>query len=60
MKIYKLICSEFGHKFSFNAKDSQDAESKKRAWCRYHSFNHSDFRIEETEDTKWIHNEYMD
>ena len=60
MKTYKLICNDFGWRFSFNADNEKEAELKKKAWCRYHSFDCNDFRIEETEETKWIHNEYVD
>jgi hypothetical protein len=59
MKTYKLICSTFGWKFSFNADNDLDATSKKNGWCRYHSFDSNDFSIEETNDNKRIHNEYM-
>ena len=61
MKIFKLISNDFGHKFSFNAKDLKDAISKAKNWCNYHS-HHFDsmYKVEETTDTKWIHNEYMD
>ncbi len=58
-KIYKLICKDFGHKFSFNAKNIKDAESKIREWTAYHSHSFSDYTIEETADTKWIHNEWV-
>lgn len=60
LKIYKLICKDFGHKFSFNAKDERDAEMKKNGWCRYHSFDNRDFKVEETTEAKWMHNEYID
>jgi len=59
-KIYKLICNTFGHKFSFNAVDQKDAENKAWNWCRYHSFHLRDFKVEETTEEKWIHNEYVD
>lgn len=58
-KIYKLICKDFGHKFSFNAKDINEANDKKFEWCSYHSFNAKDFSIEETTEEKWMHNEYV-
>lgn len=58
-KIYKLLCKDFGHKFSFHAEDDNEALDKKNEWCNYHSFNNRDFMIEETTDTKWIHDEYF-
>ena len=59
MKTYKLICNTFGWKFSFNAVNEEDATSKMKSWCNYHSFYYNDFSIEETKDQSWIHNEYM-
>lgn len=59
MKIYKLICPDFGHKFSFNAKDIKEAESKMKDWCLYHSFPFTGYKVEETNDPKWMHNEYV-
>ena len=59
MKTYKLICKTFGHKFSFNASDFETATQMKNEWCHYHSFLLNDFTVEETTDTKWIHNEYF-
>lgn len=59
MKIFKLICHTFGHKFSFHAKNLEDAISKKGDWCLYHSFSPRDFDVEETTDGKWIHDEYV-
>ena len=58
-KIYKVICKEFGHKFSFNAKDENDAERKLSEWVSYHSHLRRDYTLEETTDGKWIHNEYV-
>ena len=59
MKTYKLICSDFGWKFSFNALNESEANIKKIGWCHYHSFDHSKFTIEQTTETNRIHNEYM-
>ena len=59
MKTYKLICSDFGWKFSFTATNESEANYKKIGWCNYHSFDSSKFSIEETTDTNRIHNEYM-
>jgi len=59
MKTYKLICETFGHKFSFNAPDIETAVKMKNEWCSYHSFNFKDFTVEETTNTKWVHNEYF-
>jgi len=59
-KIFKVICNTFGHKFSFNAKDDEDAERKLFTWVRYHSFQRRDFQLEETNEEKRIHNEYVD
>lgn len=58
MKIYKVICNDFGHKFSFNAKDEQDAKDKLRNYESYHSM-HGAHTVEETEKEKWMHNEYV-
>ena len=58
-KIFKLICDTFGHKFSFNAKDMNDAISKAKSWCNYHSHSFSDYKVEETNEEKWMHNEYV-
>lgn len=58
-KIYKLICPEFGHKFSFNAANMAEAESKMKDWCLYHSFPFHGYRVEETTEEKWMHNEYV-
>lgn len=59
-KIFKLICNDFGHKFSFNAQSLTDAISKAKGYCRYHSFSfESEFKVEETTDKKWMHNEYV-
>jgi len=60
MKIFKLICNELGHKFSFHARNIEDATSKAQDWCRYHGFNfRNEYKVEETTDEKWIHNEYV-
>jgi len=58
-KIFKLICDIFGHKFSFNASSMDDAISKAQDWCSYHSFNLCDYKLEETNEEKWMHNEYV-
>ena len=59
-RIFKLISNEMGHKFSFNAKNIEDAISKAKDWCRYHSHHfESEYKVEETTDSKWIHNEYI-
>ena len=58
-KIYKLICKDFGHMFSFHAKDDTDAMNKKWDWCNYHSHSYQDYRLEETTEEKWIHDEYF-
>lgn len=60
MKIYKVICNDFGHKFSFNAVDEKDAESKLSNWLNYHSYFRRDYKLEETTEVKWMHNEYVD
>jgi hypothetical protein len=59
-KIFKLICKTFGHKFSFNAKDMDEAISKAKKWCRYHSYSFDDYSVEETTEKKYMHNEYVD
>lgn len=61
MKIFKLICKDFGHKFSFNAKDLEEAKSKMMGWLEYHDMlrSKSDFSVEETTDPKWIENSYV-
>ena len=59
MKIFKLICKTFGHKFSFNAKNIEDATSKVAAWCWYQGHSLRDYKIEETTDTKLIYNQYI-
>ncbi len=49
MKRYALICTDFGRKFSFLAKDELDAKHKMNNWIRYHSFSSikSNFSVEE-------------
>lgn len=59
LKIYKVICSDFGHKFSFNAKDEVDAKKKFNNWLNYHSYRCGGFKIEETTEEKYMHNEYV-
>ncbi len=61
MKIYKLVCKDFGHRFSFNAKNDEEAESKRIGWLTYQGMlkSRNEFWVEETTDSKWIHNEYM-
>lgn len=59
VKIFKLICNEFGHKFSFHAHDMEEAISKKGGWCYYHRFHPADFQVEETTEEKWMHDEYV-
>lgn len=59
MKTYKLICSTFGWKFSFNATNLEDATSKKIGWCQYHSFSADSFSVEETKEKNRMHNEYV-
>lgn len=59
-KIFKVICNDFGHKFSFNAKDMQDAENKLSAYLNYHGHFRRDYKLEETTEEKWMHNEYVD
>ncbi len=53
--------SEPESKFSFHAKDEQEARSKAFVWCRYHSFDRSDVRVRHaTPDEKNnIHNEWI-
>lgn len=58
-KIFKLISNQMGHKFSFNAKDIDDATAKAKDWVRYHSHSFSDYSVEETTEEKWMHNEYV-
>jgi hypothetical protein len=59
-KIFKLISNTMGHKFSFNAKNIEDAISKAKNWCNYHSFHfESEYKVEETTEEKWMHNEYV-
>ncbi len=58
-KYFKLICETFGHKFSFEADCITNAENMKNEWCNYHSYNPVNFSVEETTDSKWIHNEYF-
>ena len=57
--IFKLICKAFGHKFSFHAVNLATAEAMKREWGDYQSFNAADFSVEETTDSKRIHDEYF-
>ena len=57
--IFKLICSEFGHKFSFHAVNLPTANMMLNEWCNYQSFNPVDFKVEETQDTSRIHDEYF-
>ncbi len=59
LKTFKLICKVFGHQFSFNAKDMDDATDKTANWCAYHSLPYRDYKVEETTDQKWLHNEYV-
>lgn len=58
-RIFKVICNSVGHKFSFNAKDEQAAETKLSKWLSYHSHSRSDYKLEETTEEKWMHNEYV-
>lgn len=58
-KTFALICNTFGRKFSFNAKDEQDAISKAKGWCNYHSHSFNDYKVEETTDSHDLHNEYI-
>jgi len=58
--IYKLICNCFGHKFSFHAVNLPTANMMKKEWCNYHSFNPTDFKVEETTNTQRIHDEYFE
>ena len=57
--IFKLICSEFGHKFSFHAVNLPTANMMLNEWCNYQSFNPADFKVEETQDTSRMHDEYF-
>lgn len=57
--IFKLICKTFGHKFSFHAVNLPTANMMKNEWCDYQSFNRADFSVEETTDSKWMHDEYF-
>lgn len=61
MKTFILICNDFGRKFSFNAKNLEEAESKKRGYERYHS-HHGQYTVKEIneENPRDLHNEYMD
>jgi len=59
IKTYKLMCSNFGWKFSFNADNEETAVILKNDWCRYQSFDSKEYTIEETTNTNRIHNEYM-
>lgn len=54
-----MICNDFGHKFSFNAKNIEDAKIKRNNFERYHS-NYNQYTLEETEETKMLHNAYVD
>jgi hypothetical protein len=58
-KIFKVISNELGYKFSFNAKNEKDAESKFSNWLNYHSHFRIDYKLEETTEEKWMHNEYV-
>lgn len=63
LKTFALICKTFGRKFSFHAVDQQDAESKARGWCSYHSFPFGDYEVEEIQpggELRDLHNEYVD
>ena len=60
-KIYTIYGST-GAKFSINAKDQKDAESKLSGWLRYHSMTRIayEFSVKETpESTFEIHNEWV-
>ena len=59
IKIFKLIHKDLGHKFSFIAKDEVDAWDKAMNYILYHSHSKSEYKVEETTDPKWIHNEYV-
>lgn len=60
MKIFRLVRTDDGeHRFSFNAKDIEEAIKMKNRWCHYHSFCISSYKVEETTDTKWMHNDYI-
>ena len=61
MRTYKLICNDFGRKFSFNAKNDKDATKKLRGYEQYHSM-YGQFTIEEIdeENPTDLHNEYVD
>lgn len=38
-KLFAAISPDFGPRFAFNAKDTEQAASLIKAWNRYHSFN---------------------
>ena len=57
-KIFKMMCIDFGHKFSFNAKNQEEANDKVYGYSNYHSM-FGQFYAEETTESKWMHNEYV-
>jgi len=59
MKIFKLICKEFGWKFSFTSLNLMEAIIRKNAWCAYHSFEPGDYYLKETINTDRIENDYI-
>ncbi len=63
MKTYIIKHQDFGRKFSFNAKDDKEANSKMLSWLNYHNFLSikSEFSFEKIQETepKDLHNEYI-
>lgn len=64
MKTFALIDKTIGRKFSFHAVDHEEAVSKAKAWCRYHSWNYDEQIVEIKEISEKepgdLHNEYVD
>ena len=66
MSIYAMICKDFGRKFTFTAKNFEDAISKAKSWCRYHSYCYGeDITTEKAKSSLHpsgyddLHNEYL-
>lgn len=64
MKTFAVIDNTIWRRFSFNAENLEEAISKIKKWCRYHSWNY-DERIKEVREISEInprdlHNEYVD
>lgn len=64
MRTFAVIDKTIGRRFSFNALSGEEAVSKTKAWCRYHSWNFEEQIMdvkEIDEENPWdLHNEYVD